>query len=321
MSTETITKPFTYDESAARQDYDDNGWFIASNGVADTLMQTLTDQVATMLGDDATELGEWRYPDKKSQFLLDLPDEQLREICDAVANSTGLDPATTVISERHLKVYSATAPAMPPAHKDRSASAVTVGIGIDIPADSRLVLWPTVDDTYNPYPTAAEWRQTRHDHELPERITDGIAPIEIDMRRGDVVMFRGARIYHERALPANTAVLYLKFNDFGLDPLGEDPSTVAAEQRTADVLAAGINDDTSIKCSARLVGIRTDELFPELATVTYARTIEDERAVRLEDDEAAILRDLRSGASTVDAVGASTELAERLARLGLVTLD
>jgi len=313
--TTTVQEPFIFDADSARSEYEQHGWFIARNGVHPDLMAQMTAQVADMLGTGAGELGAWRYPDKKSQFLWQpATDSVIEAICRSVALATGMNPDTTIVSERHLKVYSDTAPEMPPAHKDRSASDVTVGIGIDIPEESRLVMWPTVDETYNPYPTAAEWRETRHSDELPEKVTQGIAPIEIDMRRGDVVMFRGAQTYHERHKPACTSVLYLKFNDRGLDPLGEDPRTVMLEQESDSIRAAGLRSDTRVSISPRVVGLRTDELFPDLGQVTYARTIENERAVRLADAEASLVR--RLGAQrTCDVSSTGLDVAdlERLA--------
>jgi len=323
MNTKVETSPFTFDETAAAKQYAEHGWFHAPGGVSPELMAVLTQLVATTLGTGSGELGDWAYPEKKSQFLLELPDEShLEMIRRSVALTTGMDPDRTVISERHLKVYSSTAPAMPPAHKDRSASRVTVGIGIDIPEESRLVMWPAVDREYNPYPTAAEWRETRHECELPEHLTADIDPIEIDMRRGDVVMFRGAEIYHERHRPASTSVLYLKFNDIGLDPLGEDPNTLRAEDLSARILSNGEAQNPVVRVSPRLVGLRTDELFPNLGTIAYARTIENERAIRLTAREADLLRSVaNSGSVAMADIDNSDKIVERLAEFGLVVLS
>lgn len=320
MPTTTILEPFAFDVAAARRSYDSRQWMHAAGGVSDGLMAALTAQVADLIGSADHEVDQWRYPDKKEQYLWELPAGlSVEHLCRVVAEATGMDPARTVLSERHLKVYSASAPAMPPPHKDRSASTVTVGIGVDIPADSHLVLWPDADTTFNPYPSAAEWRNTRHPEELPEVVTADIEPVVVDLRRGDVVMFAGARFYHERHRPASTSVLYLKFNDLGLDPLGEDPRTVAAEEHSRSITSAGVTDDRSVSINPRVIGIRTDELFPDLGTSSSARTFDHEHGIRLTDDEADVLRSLaRTGpaaAGTLDG-----DLVERLLRLGLVLL-
>jgi hypothetical protein len=283
-------------------------------------MDAITSELAELIGNDANELESWRYPDKKQQFLWTLPESLPVELlCARVAEVTGLDPATTVLSERHLKVYSNVAPEMPPPHKDRSASTITVGIGVDIPAESRLVMWPSVDDEYNPYPTAAEWRSSRHPHELPEVVTGGVEPVEVDLRRGDVVAFRGANIYHERHRPASTAVLYLKFNQLGLDPLGEDPRTPIMERRSAEILARGATAADLVTISPRLVSLRSEHFVPDLAVVEFARLLEPEGDVRLSDEESAFVKTLISeGRRTVGSDG--VEVAERLARRGVVVL-
>jgi hypothetical protein len=321
MSTMTTLEPFALDVPAARRTFESQQWLHGPGGVSDELMTAVTEQVARLIGSSEHEVADWRYPDKKEQYLWELPEGlSIERLCRAVAECTGMDPERTVLAERHLKVYSATAPATPAPHKDRSASMVTVGIGVDIPDDSRLVLWPDSDISYNPYPSAAEWRNTRHADELPEVVTGGLDPIEVDLRRGDVVMFAGARFYHERLRPASTSVLYLKFNDLGIDPLGEDPRTVAAEQRSAEVEAAGIGASTGVSVSPRLIGLRTDEFFPALGSSVSARTFDAEHGIRLTGAEAELLRSLATGGPT-HVAGLDPEPLESLVHKGLVLLD
>jgi hypothetical protein len=52
----------------------------------------------------------------------------------------------------------------------------------------------------------------------------------------DVIMFRGNAIWHLRSRPADTTMLYLKFNTFNCDPLGEDPSTNSRREETLSSL-------------------------------------------------------------------------------------
>lgn len=322
MSLVTRLDPFQFDVESVRADYDRTRWVHVRGGASGELMATITDQAAALIGSSQADLENWRYPEKKEQYLWELPEGlDVSELCRVVALSTGMDPERTVLSERHLKVYSATAPEMPPPHKDRSASTVTVGVGVDIPADSRLVLWPEVDQTYNPYPTAAEWRDTRSPDELPELVVEGVDPIEVDLRRGDVVMFAGAEYYHERYRPARTTVLYLKFNDLGLDPLGEDPRTVAAERRSVELERDGVTVDSVVAINPRVIGIRRDELFPALATVASVRVFGDAEGTQISADEAELLSELsRHGARRVGDVVDSPEAMSRLIRLGLVLL-
>lgn len=323
IATTTVTEPFNYDVPSALERYEAVGYIHESQGVSKELMSVITDQIAELMGSGEHELEGWRYPEKKEQFLWQLPDGlSIETLCAAVAKTTGMNPETTVLSERHLKVYSATAPEMPPPHKDRSASTVTVGIGVDIPAESRLVLWPETETSFNIFPTAAEWRNTRHEEEMPEVVTAGIAPVEIDLRAGDVVMFRGANFYHERHMPARTAVLYLKFNDRGLDPLGEDPRTVEAESRSVRLADHGISATTGVAVSPRLISLRTEDLLPDLGVVRTARLFGAEAGVRITTEEADVLGALaRSGRVTVAEAGAEVSMIERLVKLGLVVLS
>ena len=50
----------------------------------------------------------------------------------------------------------------------------------------------------------------------------GISPVVLDPRPGDVVVFQGSSIYHERMRAAGSKILYLKLNAMGLDPIGEN---------------------------------------------------------------------------------------------------
>jgi hypothetical protein len=52
-------------------------------------------------------------------------------------------------------------------------------------------------------------------------------------------MFPGSTTWHLRRNAANALNLYLKFNDFGLDPLGEDPFTDSRRNSTLAAVAAG----------------------------------------------------------------------------------
>ncbi len=287
----TMLEPFRFDVAAAAARFRSEGWMHAAGGVDPTFLATIVAQTERLVDEHTNELERWRFPDKKLQFLWELPEGlTIDRLCAAVAAVAGLDPDTTVLAERHLKVYRDVAEAMPPAHKDRSASTLTVGIGISIPPESRLVLWPHDHLERNPFPTSAEWRQSRRPDELPERALADLTPIEVDMRAGDVVMFRGAEIYHERYRPANASVLYLKFNDLGLDPLAEDPRTPVLEATSAAMAAQGFDGVRTLRLSRRVVGLRTEEFFPFGEHHTFARILDNDTGVHLDDREVELLR-------------------------------
>ena len=82
-----------------------------------------------------------------------------------------------------------------------------------------------------------------------------IEPVKVDVRPGDVVLFRGSSIYHERVNAANTTLLYLKFNSMRLDPIGEDPSTPVQREVSLNILSNKSDEqllDSVIEVSPKL---------------------------------------------------------------------
>ena len=53
---------------------------------------------------------------------------------------------------------------------------------------------------------------------------------------GDVTAFHGSAVWHLRRQSASTVIVYLKCNDFGSDPLGEDPRTAGWRAVTEQLL-------------------------------------------------------------------------------------
>jgi hypothetical protein len=96
--------------------------------------------------------------------------------------------------------------------------------------------------------------------------------VRIFARPGDVVLFKGSRMFHERMNGAGSILLFLKFNAMRMDPLGEDPSTARFEARTANI-AKTLSDD-------RLLAERL-EVSPRLQQVTAYYDRRDWRQVYL----------------------------------------
>jgi hypothetical protein len=81
----------------------------------------------------------------------------------------------------------------------------------------------------------------------------GAREVEIDDEAGDVVMFHGSRTWHLRRNAAHAINLYLKVNDFGCDPLAEDPTTESSRDRTRAFLDNGGDvDGCTVTLSRRL---------------------------------------------------------------------
>jgi hypothetical protein len=107
-----------------------------------------------------------------------------------------------------------------------------MGFSISIPAASRLVLYPYSHREVNPFNTSAGLRRHLQPHQLPEVALKDARELVLDDGDLDVVMFPGSTTWHLRRNAANALNLYLKFNDFGCDPLGEDPFTDGRRART-----------------------------------------------------------------------------------------
>lgn len=173
---------------------------------------------------------QWRYEPP--------PDTDLYgELFEAVSAVCGLRADDLTLSERHIKRYREDADPDPTAHKDRLASQVAVGLSIDVPAGSHLVLYPWNDVRVNPFLTTS-LRDSLGPDELPEVVLRGARAVEIHDAPGDVIMFPGSAVWHLRRRSAGTINLYLKCNALGCDPLGEDPATEVVEQHTSALLAA-----------------------------------------------------------------------------------
>ena len=140
------------------------------------------------------------------------------------------------LSERHVKAYDADANPRPVAHKDRFSSQISVGISLVVPPGSHLVLYPFDDVDENPF--LDTWLyDSLEPPRRPEVVLEGAPAIELYDEPGDVIVFRGSAFWHLRRNSANAVNIYLKFNDFGCDPLAEDPSTPERRSSTLELLA------------------------------------------------------------------------------------
>jgi hypothetical protein len=193
---------------------------------------------------------------QKDQALLEFPSgiDLRADIYDVIASLTGLDPAGMTLSERHIKAYNPDADPEPIAHKDRFSSQISLGISIDVPAGSSLVLYPYDHRGDNPFNVSKALLASLAEDEHPAVALRDAREVAIADRPGDVIVFPGRSMWHKRRNPANTTNLYLKFNDFGSDPLGEDPVTEDLRRRTMSLLA----DDAPLETLVPVPGRRLD---------------------------------------------------------------
>jgi hypothetical protein len=154
------------------------------------------------------------------RFMASLQDFLERSRKGEVAALTGLDHASFTISERHLKQYETDAPDYPAPHKDRGASKFSIGLPIHLGSDTSVCVFPNLDRSPNDGERAVF--MTEQDHPGLKDIYESPEALPLHEQLGDMIVFLGSAIYHERIRPRGTAVLYIKVNDEGFDPLGEN---------------------------------------------------------------------------------------------------
>jgi hypothetical protein len=212
---------FTYDPGTCRTDFEAKG-FVHLKGILDEGFRSyLIDFLERSLRDPTNERGDWKIAGKKRQYLFDFPSQDAaREFRKGMARLTGIDPDSFTVSERHLKVYDQTAAPWPAPHKDRAASEISIGLPVRIPAGSSACMFPELAFGANREERAVFL--TDRDHPALEQVYRMEEAVMLHEELGDVIAFLGSAIFHERVRPAGAAILYIKVNGSGCDPLGEN---------------------------------------------------------------------------------------------------
>jgi hypothetical protein len=318
---------FNFDWRDYRQAYLDQGLVHIPSGATDevcaAVLESLRSHTDSQTGAGTEIIGA------KAQFLFDLPSGIYDDLFDVVAGLGGLKRESMTLSERHIKVYEVDADPNPYPHKDRLASQVALGISVTVPQGSHIVFYPDDHREVNPF-FSAGLRERLAPDELPEVLLRGCREVVIHDRPGDVLAFRGSSIWHLRRQAAGTVNLYLKFNDFDCDPLGEDPETDARSAWTTAVLTG---DEAPLLASMPRLSRRFDSLVRERSRVGWeersSASVWGSPPVPLAAGEEALLELLDGNASVaVVAAGAGHGLSadtavsalRRLASRGVVDL-
>ncbi len=238
---------FAFEPEEYRRQYAEQGWIHIKGGISPEFLGALQDFVVARLS--AAKLDSFAIKGKKEQALFEFPADTdfPAEIFDVAAQVCGLNRDTMTLSERHIQMYEENADPEPHAHKDRYPSQVSIGFSIQIPTESRLVLYPYDHREVNPFNKAAALRQNLQPSELPEVALRDAREVELADEAGDVVMFPGSTTWHLRRRSAGAVNLYVKVNDFDCDPLGEDPSTPARRARTLELLDASDSEELAYR--------------------------------------------------------------------------
>ena len=178
---------FTFSPSDYQEQFSKNGYILIKNGIDANFLEAAIEQ-AEQQRIDQKEINNCFFKGKKRQYLYgfeewDFYDSGLETL--ARTASLPLDKAT--LCERHIKVYEPDAKPHVPAHKDRIAAQVTVGIPLLIPEGSHIVLWPEDHLDINALNTTALWRNNLDEEQLPQNILDGIEPVRIYAEPGGTV--------------------------------------------------------------------------------------------------------------------------------------
>jgi hypothetical protein len=216
-----------------RNQYAENGYVHIKDILTAEFLGYLVEFHKTSMVGRAEEYVPGFVEGKKRQYLFDFASSaDAFEFRDQIAALTGADPEKVAVSERHLKQYDEQAKAFPAPHKDRGASRISVGLPIHLGPKSTVCLFPKLDRSNNDRESAL-YLEAEDGADPISLYQDGEA-VFLHESVGDLIVFEGSSLFHERTQPAGTAIVYIKLNDRGLDPLGENIydalSAVAAGQ-------------------------------------------------------------------------------------------
>lgn len=226
---------FAFDPKDYRDEFHENSFVHIQGGISPEFLEYARDFARRTSAADQMEQFALGH---KQQSLFEFPDEVdfPGELFDTISAMCGLERDSMTLSERHIKAYDDDTVEEPEAHKDRYASQVSMGLSLDIPRESHLVLWPRDEPSVNRYNTAHQFRRSLEPEHQPNALAASADEVVIDDQPGDVVAFHGSRLWHFRRRAAGATNVYLKMNDFGSDPLGEDPHTAGIRERTESLL-------------------------------------------------------------------------------------
>jgi hypothetical protein len=318
---------FVFDPAKYAEHFAREGYVHIPQGVSEEFYAKLVKQVDENM--KSKLMKDFAIGDKQ-QAMYEFPEggDYAQELCEKVGAVCGFNAEDLVVSERHIKGYEADANPNPHAHKDRFASQISVGLSVHVKEGSTLVLYPYDENDINPFNTSVQLRASLSPDRYPEPRLQKARRIEIKDAARDVIMFRGHKIWHLRANPALTTMLYLKLNAFNCDPLGEDRKTPALRQQTESSI--GLSDQQLAELVPQL-GRRVDYVhryysrdWRELIGVVLF----GEKHFTIDDEELKMLQAM-DGKRTLGSIAAlvnggvtepTIEKARRLARRGVIDL-
>jgi hypothetical protein len=308
---------FTFDPAQYRDEFLSQGWIVIKNGASPEFVDHVRAFVEREIG--SSHFDDFAIAGKKGQARYEFPPEANfpDELFDSISAVCDLDRETIALSERHINAYDRNANPNPNPHKDRDASKISCGVCID-PAESELVIYPGASRELNPFTSAATYYASLPADQKPEVALTPDLEVVIKDEPGDVMMFYGSAIWHMRRDSAKSVNLYMKFNDFDYDPLGEDPNTIERQAGTKQLLSSngGALPAGAVALVSRQLESLTTQRSRNLIDVRQAK-LWGQDAVLLDEDELNVLQTLNGGkpVSSLD-----QGVVRRLAERGLVDL-
>lgn len=236
---------FRYDPGAGHAQFAERGFVHLKNVLTAEFLSSLRKFYEASQRDPANEKSEWKILGKKRQFLFEFPSHETAiAFRTGMAGLTGINPKDFTISERHLKVYDASAPPWLSPHKDRSASEISIGLPIRLPKGSSACMFPNLQSGPNLEDHAVFLESDTGTD--PEELYQSEGAVMLNEQVGDVIVFLGSAIFHERVRAAGTAVLYIKVNGTGQDPLGENIYETASGRGPHKLLSRADGSPTPI---------------------------------------------------------------------------
>ncbi|GGB67875.1 hypothetical protein [Henriciella pelagia] len=212
---------FKYEPGSAHKQFKEQGYVHLKDVLADDFVDYMTAFYEETQKTASGEAEDWKVYGKKRQYVFEFPSQAVaEEFRDGLAALTGISPDGFTISERHLKVYDEAANPWPAPHKDRAASEVSIGLPVKLPEGSTVCVFPELQ--FGPNPEEKAVFMTDRDHPDLEHIYQKETCVMLNESIGDLVVFLGSSIFHERVKAAGAAILYIKVNGDGRDPLGEN---------------------------------------------------------------------------------------------------
>ncbi|MEE9303126.1 MAG: hypothetical protein V3U84_04995 [Thiotrichaceae bacterium] len=203
------------------KDFNKSNYVVMKDIISDKFLGQIRTFYEGTLDGSIAEREQFKIKNKKSQYLFEFSsNDDVLAFKEALCSVTGWEVDETILSERHLKVYDEQAADYPYPHKDRAASGISVGLPIHLPPQSELYVFPELEPGENEIENASFL--SSKDYPIVNELYDRPDAISIKQNVGDMVVFLGSAMYHERVKASGTAILYCKLNNIGRNPLNAD---------------------------------------------------------------------------------------------------